>query len=147
LNKNSEFGSPQINDLALCAEYLKNQDEKHKNIKLHLIGTLYYLFYENEKEKPYRRASPVYTDLVLPPESTQSSSQLTDAITSEIAVEPLRRLSKKKLKKVYMQAAHQEDFEDILVKRSMLLEHIPNSYDKSFNRAFETLMIYLSKNS
>jgi hypothetical protein len=139
LNKNSEFGSPQINDLALCAEYLKNQDEKHKNIKLHLIGTLYYLF--------YGRASPVYTDLVLPPESTQSSSQLTDAITSEIAVEPLRRLSKKKLKKVYMQAAHQEDFEDILVKRSMLLEHIPNSYDKSFNRAFETLMIYLSKNS
>lgn len=48
-------------------------------------------------------------------------------------------------KRVIMERSSAECFDELIVRRTMLLGHLPNVYDKAFERAFQTLMVDLSK--
>ena len=50
----------------------------------------------------------------------------------------------KPFKRVVMTESDPSVFDEIIVRRTMLLEHLPNVYDKAFERAFETLMMELA---
>ena len=64
-------------------------------------------------------------------------------ITPRSATATPKRLAKKPLKRVLMEEMDPSRFSEIILRRTVFLEHIPNAYDKAINRAFETMMVDL----
>ena len=54
-----------------------------------------------------------------------------------------KQLAKKPFKRVLMEQSDPGRFSEIILRRTVFLEHIPNAYDKAINRAFETMMMDL----
>ena len=168
--------TPSLNTLAACRETLsRNQDLENMHVKLFLVGDVHFMYYEDPNQKPYSSLTPKYKDLdvhnlsplnrslndlnvnaesagtnstsspvkesVTAPQTTQTSP------STNLGSQNSMRLSKKVFKRVVVERSRQEYFDEVAVKRTMFLEHMPNAYDKALDRAFETVMIDLRRKS
>jgi hypothetical protein len=132
------FASPPLNDIALCREALRNvADARYKNIRLYLAGSVFFLYYEDRRQRPFASLVPKYTDLNV--DATTKATQQ--------AAEPISLPPKPILKRVIMERNDPANFDEIILKRTVFLEHIPNVYDKALSRAYETMMIDLYQSS
>jgi hypothetical protein len=156
--------APAINSIAAYRERMRNGSHKQRHIKLFLVGKIFHFYYEDPKRKPFASLIPKYSDLksrstaslsttpepsdVDPPLSAPIESTATTSSPSEESPRNEKSPEKsetKPYKKVYVECNTPENFDEIIVKRTMFLEHIPNAYDKAFERAFETLMMDLAE--
>jgi hypothetical protein len=148
-----------INDLAVCRDHLKTLgDSRLGNVKLFLSGTVYFMFYEDRLRRPYHSILPKYDDLNVRQVLEYSASRYRktsdvnsvtggDSTDTEPPILVGSGKKQKPFKRVILERSDAAIFDEIIVKRSMMLDHIPNVYDKAFQRAFETLMIDLSKDA
>jgi hypothetical protein len=113
--------SEGLNDIALCRDHIRREN---KNVKLCLAGTIYLLYYEDKKMKPFNSMLPGADKRPVTPQGQP-----------------------KPYKKVFMEESSVEFYDELLVTRTVFLQHIPNVYDKAFERAMETLMMELHEES
>lgn len=124
------------------------------------------MYYEDRLNRPYHSLLPKYGDLdvrrvleysAASKQRSQSSasasggSESGQSSFSPSSLDPpiLVGVGKKRkpFKRVILERTTPLNFDEIIVKRTMLLDHLPNVYDRAFQRAFETLMMDLSKES
>ena len=107
------------------------------------------MYYENRANKPFASLLPKVAVATAPPTDVAASPPADDGspgpASPTTAGKSPQATSKNQLKRVKVELSKAEYFDEIIVKRTMLLEHIPNAYDKAFDRAFQTLMLDLSK--
>lgn len=124
-----------LHNIKSCRDSLRDPaDRILKNMKLYLAGTVYFLHYEEKSKKPFSSMLPKYDEHGISASSSPSENENRSSKGNDGKV----------LKRVYMEKSDPEFFNEMIIRRTVFLQHIPNVYDKAFERAFETLMIELA---
>lgn len=132
-----------MDGLSTCRDVLRQAPNvSYENLKLYLPGKIYFMYYEDRSTKPFASLLPQISSDAAKTATDSSESDSEKMASSSTVTGPLA-IKRKPLKRVVMEKSRAECFDEIIVKRTMLLEHIPNAYDKAFDRAFETLMLDL----
>ncbi|KAI3644966.1 hypothetical protein MP228_011130 [Amoeboaphelidium protococcarum] len=102
--------------------------------------------WKNSRQLEKSKSLPLNRHNTLGSTSSSSSTSLKSnmKLPSINLFTPEMKKKAKTYKGVVVEKSTAENFKEFLVRRTALLEHVPNTYDKAFDRAFESLMMELA---